>query len=124
MTWKLTGTGDLTITSASKLAMVTGSVEVQQRVIVALQHEYQEYFLNVEGGVPWYQSILGLKDLKIAETILRSIVMRVAGVNSILRLTAKYGDARQVEITALIETEVDGEIAIVPVSAEFGATNG
>lgn len=104
MTFRLTDAShDLTIVGGS-LAKVTGAEEVRQRVLVALFHEWQEYFMNELSGVPWQEIILGSKDLRIIETILRWAILQVPGVVSILVLESTFA-ARQLQIYATIEVE-------------------
>ena len=84
-TWKLDSIRhDLTIRSG-QLVTVSGIDEIAQRVIVTLQHHWQEYFLNVPAGGPWYEVILGSKDKHQVEAILRQIILGVPGVVGIAR---------------------------------------
>lgn len=78
MTWGVFGS-DLRIQDGS-LVTVYGAEEVRQRIIISLQHYWGEYFLNIEDGVPWYELILGSKDKRMVELILRQAVMAVPGV--------------------------------------------
>lgn len=80
---------DLSIVDG-KLVTVTGTAEVAQRVLVTLQHHWQEYFLNVPAGVPWYELILGSKDQYQVEAILRQIILGVPGVESIVRFETVF----------------------------------
>lgn len=88
MTWKIdpTGKNDLTIKNG-KVVTINGVDEVQQRIVIALRHYWEEYFLNVPAGVPWYELILGNKDIAQAEAILREVVFGVPGVVSILNFS-------------------------------------
>ena len=84
-TWALDdATYDLSI-SKGKLVQVSGADEVKQRILVTLWHYWREYFLNVPGGVPWYELILGSKDKRLVESLLRKIIFDVPGVVSIVR---------------------------------------
>ena len=47
-------TNDLKIDSSGHFRRISGGQEVCQRVRIALQHQFSEYFLNRLGGVPYY----------------------------------------------------------------------
>lgn len=84
MTWMLES-DDLQV-SGGKLRLATGVEEIKQRIIVTLRHYWQEYFLNVPAGVPWYEVILGSKDRKLVEAILRRAVLDVPGVVGVINI--------------------------------------
>lgn len=69
-----------------KLVEVQGAEEVKQRILVTLLHNWQEYFLNVPAGLPWYELLLGSKDKKIVEALVRKAVLSVPNVMSIIGL--------------------------------------
>ena len=75
--------GDLSIVGG-QFQYTYGIEEIEQRILITLQHNWQEYFLNFPAGVPWYDFILGGKDLKLYEAILRSIILDVPGVDHIV----------------------------------------
>ena len=81
---------DILIGSDGKLATIYGAEEVRQRVLIALRHYWQEYFLNVPAGVPWYELILGSKDVKQAEALIRREVLAVPGVVSIVSVSRDF----------------------------------
>ena len=97
--------GDLFINKSGALQTVYGAQEVKQRILIALNHEWQEYFLNVPAGVPWYEIILGSKDLKLAASLLRQTIGAVPGVVSIVSLDIYRSavDPRQMEISVVVE---------------------
>lgn len=82
ITWKIQN-NDLVIENG-RLVLVNGADEVAQRISITLKHEYNEYFLNYPGGVPWYSTILGSKDKETVVLILRKAVLDVPGVISVL----------------------------------------
>lgn len=100
-------TNDLFIFN-NKLGIIDGIDEVRQRVMIALHHEYQEYFLNVPAGVPWNELILGSKNMRIVESILRDIVLNVPGVVSIISFaidTPRLSNNRKLTISMQIEAQ-------------------
>lgn len=101
--------GDMIIGNKGKLAKVAGAPEVRQRTIIALRHYWQEYFLNVPTGMPWYELILGSKDTKQAELLIRDTALKVPGVISILSLSSIMTEGRHVSFNIRIEvTGIDG----------------
>lgn len=96
---------DIVISSEGTPVLVYGAEQVRQRVLIALRHYWQEYFLNIPGGVPWYELILGSKDKRQAELLLRSIILQVPDVLGIIhfRLFYNQNNSRQVEIYARLE---------------------
>lgn len=105
-TWALNGNNDLSIKNG-KLRQVYGPDEVKQRILVALRHYYQEYFLDVPDGIPWYEVILGSKDKKTAELIVRRKILEVPGVVGIASLNVQFSAtiSRQLEFYGTIEVE-------------------
>lgn len=121
VTWGLhNATHDLVIGSDGKFLRVSGAHEVRQRVMVTLLHDYQEYFLNIAAGTPWYELILGSKDTAIVSAILRQIVLSVPGVKSIVNFAVGVSNRN---VTVSISLEVDSLIAgddIIDVVAALG----
>ena len=102
-TWKLNSRHDLSINRRGQLETVYGEEEVKQRILVSLRHFYQEYFLNVPNGVPWYESILGSKNKKAAESIIRRKILEVPNVVGIAALTISSESDRTIEIFGSVE---------------------
>jgi hypothetical protein len=109
-TWSVSQSWDLAISGGS-LAKVSGTDEVKQRILITLWHYWQEYFLNVPGGVPWYQLILGSKNQKIVESILRSVILGVPGVVSIFRLNIQRSSTSYRDFVLYADVEaVTGQV--------------
>jgi len=103
-TYALNTANDMVI-SNGKLVLVTGADEVRQRIKTTLLHDYQEYFLNTPAGTPWYEVILGSKDLPTVSAILRQIVLNVPGVLSIISFNIGLSNRT---VTISIRVEVQG----------------
>lgn len=80
-------TNDLVINSSGHFERISGGEEVCQRVRVALQHQFSEYFLNRLGGIPYYTKtqdqikILGSKNSdQLICNLLRKKLLDVPGV--------------------------------------------
>jgi len=95
---------DIAVGKNGKLLTVYGAEEVRQRVLVALQHYYQEYFLNVPTGMPWHELLLGSKDKKLVEALVRRTILDVPNVISIISLETIYpAENRGLALYASIE---------------------
>ena len=71
-----------------KFVRVNGSDQVRQRILVALWHHFNEYFLNRPAGVPWYNGILGNKiSEENLKNILRKKIQRVPGVIQVMTIS-------------------------------------
>lgn len=112
MTWKLDdSTNDLTIQNGS-LVLTNGADEIKQRILVTLRHEYGEYFLNTDDGVPWYEGLLGSSDRVVAESILRFVILSVPGVVSIIGMSTSFVNRSlsfscQVEVQTIEDQSTD-----------------
>lgn len=109
-TWKLTNK-DLVIENGT-FAMVNGADEVAQRIEVTLNHEWNEYFLNYPGGVPWYSTILGSKDKDTVLLILRKAILDVPGVVSVLDVQITTS-GRTATISARAEVQNGNKTSVV-----------
>lgn len=103
-TWSINSEyNDIIIGHGGQLARISGSSEVRQRILISLRHYWQEYFLNVPSGMPWYELILGSKDIKQAELLIRETVFRVPGVISIVSISAIILQERHVSFDIVVE---------------------
>jgi len=103
MTWALSPlNNDCFINQFGQLQTVYGAEEVRQRIGIALRHYWQEYFLNVPAGVPWYELILGSRDLSMVEALLRKEILEVPNVISIMTFNVVIQN-RNVNINTVVE---------------------
>jgi len=120
-TWKLNGNHDVSI-SSGKVVGVSGAEEVKQRILIALRHFYAEYFLDVTKGVPWYETILGSKDIKNAELIMRSTILDVPGVIGITSFSATFTNSSRklsISVSAEVQAGENAEIINLHYSSEY-----
>lgn len=109
-TFALGANNDLSIVGG-KLVRVSGADEVKQRILVTLRHFYGEYFLNLPGGVPWYEMILGGKDRAAAEAVLRQIILSVPGVLGMVRFSSSLiGRALSIAVTVEVQAGSFGTV--------------
>lgn len=89
-TWFLDSGHDIMIKRGGSIVKVNGAEEVRQRIIVHLLHKWQEYFMNVPAGLPWYEMLLGGKDIKLIESWVRQEILNTLGVLSIIGIDIRY----------------------------------
>lgn len=111
-------THDLSIVNGN-VVYVTGVEEVKQRVLVTLLHHYNEYFLNTPGGVPWYELILGSKNIQQSNAILRHIILSVPGVVSIVNFQTSLVN-RALSLLVTIEAQSVVGTEVVQISLNTG----
>jgi hypothetical protein len=114
ITFAINESHDFTISPTGKLKIVMGAEEVKQRILVTLLHNYQEYFLNVPAGVPWQEYILGSKNKQNVENLIRSEILSVPGVLSVIDVRSIFAD-RVLDIYADVEVST-GEVVTVSVT--------
>ena len=112
-------TNDVAIGKDGYPIMVSGANEVAQRIRIALLHLYQEYWLFMPMGVPWYQFILGNKtDQKTCEALIRTAILSVPGVLSILLFSALIGSNRLWSVDTTVQVAGDTGPDIITVIME------
>jgi hypothetical protein len=67
-------------------------------------------------GVPWYELILGGKDIKLTESILRQAVLNVPGVLGVLKFSTGFAK-RNLSIAMLVSVEGTSE----PIPVFYGS---
>lgn len=102
-----------------KLRLVSKIDEISQRIIVTLKHNWQEYFMNVPAGVPWYELILGSRNLPQVEIILKDIILSVPGVVSITNYQGIFNNDREYSITVSVEVFVRNVTDIIDIVETF-----
>ena len=80
-----------------RLTIISGSntdEEILQRIKIRLRFFKDEWFLNSEHGLPYFEDILGSKnlDLNIVESILREQILDVEGVREIIESSIDYDE--------------------------------
>ena len=115
MTWRLNDSGnwsgDIGIVGGV-IPTIYGADEVSQRILVTLRHFWYEYWLNLQGGVPWYELILGSKDRPLAEAILRKIILQVPGVVTIINFSVAFR-ARALSIATTVEVQDESTTSVI-----------
>ena len=104
-------TWDVMIGPDGKFAKVSGANEVLQRISVALNHFWQEYFLNVNAGLPWYNDpalMLGAKDVSMSKLLIQAVVLGVPGVISLVSMQLAGPNAankRRMSLSMVVEVQ-------------------
>jgi hypothetical protein len=105
-TWFLNSRHDLSIVGG-KFRTVYREEEIKQRILVSLLHYWGEYFLNTQDGVPWYEVILGSKNRKNVELILRRAILEVPGVIGIIEFKVLSSDTIPRGLDIYVDAEVE-----------------
>ena len=94
--------------------IITGPEEVMQRLITRLNRELGEWFLATDAGLPWYQEgngLLGSRDKKTLELLIRRETLRTTGVNRIVTMNTLFSTTtRSFTIYMQIIVELYGRI--------------
>lgn len=110
----LDGNHDIFVTGGN-LARVSEGAEVAQKISTKLLHYLGEWWLDLNSGTPWFQSILGEADnLGEAESILKGVITTTPGVTSLISFTADLDIARVFSVTFEADTEFGstGEVSV------------
>lgn len=76
-------TWDLAI-PVDDLVIIESSDETIQHIRQRLQHFQEEWFLDLEAGVPWLQEILGkVQHITTVEVILKDVIQNSPGVDTL-----------------------------------------
>jgi len=100
-------TNDLEVSHDLNLKTTTNTVEeLGQKLEVRLAFFQNEWFLNRDFGVPYYERILKKQaDLIEVDFILRTIITTTPGVRRVLDFDSVYiGESRVYKVTFSVET--------------------
>lgn len=116
MDFKLNSTYyDLSIVNGG-IVPVTTSDEVSQNVAIRLQTYLGEWFLDTNLGLPWYQNILGGKDVRSANLVIRNQIVGTTGVSKVETFNSLWATTtRQLSLYATIST-IYGDTSTVSVA--------
>ncbi len=101
--------------SGGNLSRVSEGAEVAQKIATKYLHYLGEWWLDLNSGTPWFQSILGESaNLGEAESILKRVVTTTPGVTALTSFTADLSTARVFAITFEADTEfgTTGEVSV------------
>jgi hypothetical protein len=100
--------GDLVLVNGNLALAQTPQVEAAQAALNAFNLWQGEWFLDTTIGVPYYQLILGRKNVKVATKALRTVLEAVPQIASVQAFTAVL-DAPSRKLTVTFQaTAVDG----------------
>jgi len=110
-------TGDLVFGSDLDLAFVSREALVKQSLQIKLSTFQGEWLLDINAGVPYFQSILGgdkKQDLEEVNSLIKAAILEVAEVNRILAYESELVPApRRLSVSFKVDTtygpvEVEG----------------
>lgn len=107
----------------NRIILISGNnsdEEILQRVKVRLKFFKDEWYLNSDHGIPYFQDILGTKnlDLNILDSIIREQVLAVEGIKEILETSVDFdADDRRVDFffqaTTINNTTISDNFIII-----------
>lgn len=103
---------DAHIDPSGRLRLVTGAGAVRDRLFVALSTQLGEWFLDERDGVPYDQILGGKLTQSEVSAILRRRILLDPEVSRIDSLQVTQNAARQVSVTAEVQTTAGDSIYI------------
>lgn len=99
--------GDIIVDPVRGITFVSGLAGVAQLVRIAIRLFRGEWFLDLDAGVPYFQTILGKKyDAATLRAELVKAVVDVPGVAEILNITLEFdGATREASVSLALRTE-------------------
>lgn len=89
--WALDSNWDMHLTAGNKIARVVGVDQVSQHIKERLQFFYEEWFLDRDAGLPWYQDIfVKPENLGLVEALIKKEIIETRGVKSLLEFSASF----------------------------------
>lgn len=95
------------VVSGSDLQFSRGVPSVAQSCRIALQMFKEEWFLDLDQGIPYFDAILGAKPtvgIRAATIAFRQALQNVDGVLDILELDVEFVSARRLDVTFQVRT--------------------
>lgn len=98
------------------LTLIDGASALKQRLKIRFWSFYQEWYLNRDFGLPYYQGILGKPTLRgFLETKFRNMILDTPGVEELLYFEMNYENStRELTIRFDVRSE-DGEVSVVEI---------
>ena len=85
---------DIQIGPNGNCLIVSGIQEVAQRVKMRINWLLGEWFLDTTKGLPWFQSMLGGKDVNTATLLVRSQINDTIGVDSVGTVNVSFAQRK------------------------------
>lgn len=110
--------GDLALSAAGDLEVVSGLDAVVQRLRFALQHFKGEWILDEAFGVPWFQDVLKKNpNPVVVDAVLKSVILGTPGVLAIESLDLDWDRARRRLTVRFSALTTSGRVKGLEVSA-------
>jgi hypothetical protein len=104
---------------------ISGIEGVAQLVVIALRLFKEEWFLNMNKGMPWFQEILGEKlDEQLVRKRISEIVLAVPSVVGILSLGLRFEAVTRSLFVSLMVRTVFGDTQPDAIQFAIGGSNG
>lgn len=95
-----------------RIAVVTGADEIAQHIKTRLLLFFNEWFLDIEAGTPWFESILSKPaDMHEIEPILKKRILQTPGVDELIEFDMNYtAQNRRFSVDFRVTTDL-GDVA-------------
>ena len=109
---KLDSNNDIAVEN-NDILIITASEEVRQRLLQNLRAFKNDWFLNLEAGVPYFENVFR-KDysIEVINTILKDVILNTPGVIELLSLETNIDDSLR-QLTVAFEVKSTDEIISV-----------
>ena len=89
--WALDANWDMFLGTDNKIGRVVGIDEVRQHIRERLLFFFEEWFLDRDAGVPWYQEIfVKPEDKGKVDALLKKEIIETKGVKELLEFSAVF----------------------------------
>ncbi len=99
--------------SSGNLILVTGILEVRQKIITRLRFFLGEWFLDTRLGFPYFERVLGVKATLVeAEQLFRQVILSTPGVIEVLSFTTSFDNVSRAYSLGFKARSTDGVITV------------
>ena len=111
------GTNDLVVYEGQLVMTANKEEELSQKIQNRLLWYRGEWYLNIDGGFPWFENVsVKNPDIRNIRALLAKFILSVAGVEKIISLDLDYqSSARELKVDFVVlsgDTEVKGNLIV------------
>lgn len=111
---KLNNNGDIDVTD-NKLVLLTDPLDcLKQRLTIRLKTFREEWFLNRNAGLPYFQTIFTKAASKsLVDSLFRGYILETNGVRRVTEFTSVKDDANRTYTLSFKATTEDGQVLTI-----------
>ena len=99
-------TNDWSLEGGTTLRLCADKKElIRQKLHIRLSKVRGEWFIDLDDGVPLFESVFGKDTQKAADTIYKSIINNTEGVTKIIKFSSEVSTERKYTLTFSVETD-------------------